>query len=62
MIVKRQRVETWGRSVVSRLADDLRAEFPEVKGFSAANLWRMKAFFEAYQDSAKLAPMVAEIG
>ena len=33
-----------------------------VSGFSAANLWRMKAFFEACQDSAKLAPMVREIG
>lgn len=39
----------------------MRAEFPGVGGFSAANLWRMKAFFEAYQDSAKLAPMVREI-
>jgi len=31
-------------------------------GFSASNLWRMKAFFEAYVSSQKLAPLVREIG
>jgi hypothetical protein len=39
----------------------LRAEFPGVSGFSASNLWRMKAFYEAYAGSAKLAPLVREI-
>jgi len=28
------------------LARDLQAEFPEAAGFSSANLWRMKAFYE----------------
>ena len=30
-------------------------------GFSASNLWRMKAFFEAYNGLEKLAPLVREI-
>ena len=29
---------------------------------SASNLWRMKAFFEAYSSLEKLAPLVREIG
>ena len=62
MIVERQDVEGWGKAVVEQLAADLRTEFPGVCGFSASNLWRMKAFFEAYTGIEKLAPQVREIG
>jgi len=62
MIVERQDVEGWGKAVVEQLAADLRSEFPGVGGFSASNLWRMKAFFEAYTGLEKLAPLVREIG
>jgi predicted nuclease of restriction endonuclease-like (RecB) superfamily len=62
MIVERQDVEGWGKAVVEQLAVDLRTEFPGVGGFSASNLWRMKAFFEAYAGLEKLAPLVREIG
>ncbi len=62
MIVERQDVEGWGKAVVEQLAADLRAEFPGVGGFSSSNLWRMKAFFEAYTGLEKLAPLVREIG
>ncbi len=56
MIVERQDIEGWGKAVVEQLAADLRTEFPGVGGFSASNLWRMKAFFEAYTGLEKLAP------
>ncbi len=62
MIVERQENAGWGKAVVEQLAADLRAEFPGVGGFSASNLWRMKAFFEAYVGLEKLAPLVREIG
>lgn len=61
MIVERQVGETWGKSVVEKLSADLRREFPAVGGFSASNLWRMKAFFELYREHEKLAPLVREI-
>lgn len=61
MIVERQVGETWGKSVVEKLSTDLRREFPAVGGFSASNLWRMKAFFELYREHEKLAPLVREI-
>ena len=62
IIVERQDIEGWGKAVVKQLAADLRTEFPGVGGFSASNLWRMKAFFEAYTSLEKLAPLVREIG
>jgi hypothetical protein len=31
-----------------RLAKDLQQAFPGVKGFSARNIWRMRAFYLAY--------------
>jgi predicted nuclease of restriction endonuclease-like (RecB) superfamily len=61
LIVQRQEGETWGRAVVENLAKDLRAEFPGVGGFSAANLWRINKFYEAYAKDEKLAPLVREI-
>jgi predicted nuclease of restriction endonuclease-like (RecB) superfamily len=60
-IVERQSGKTWGRSVVENLARDLQAEFPGISGFSAANLWRIKSFYEAYAANEKLAPLVREI-
>ena len=61
MIEVRQRGETWGKSVVTSLARDLQQEFPGIQGFSAQNLWRMRQFYLAYADSAKLSPLVREI-
>jgi predicted nuclease of restriction endonuclease-like (RecB) superfamily len=62
MIVDRQKGETWGKSVVKRLALDLQIEFPGTGGFSASNLWRMKSMYEQYAPIEKLAPLVREIG
>jgi predicted nuclease of restriction endonuclease-like (RecB) superfamily len=62
IIVTRQQGETWGKAVVENVAQDLRKEFPKVTGLSASNLWRMKLFYESYQLSEKLAPLVREIG
>lgn len=62
MIVEKQEGETWGKNIVGNLSDDLRTEFPGANGFSAANLWRMRNFYEIYGKDEKLAPLVREIG
>jgi predicted nuclease of restriction endonuclease-like (RecB) superfamily len=62
MIVTRQQGDSWGKSVVATLSKDLQAEFPGISGFSSANLWRMKLFYETYVNQEKLAPLVREIG
>lgn len=41
-ILDRQSVEGWGSRVIDRLADDLRAEFPQMRGFSRSNLKYMR--------------------
>ncbi|RUA29139.1 MAG: DUF1016 domain-containing protein [Bacteroidetes bacterium] len=51
----------WGKSVVKNLSNYLKETEPELKGFSAQNLWRMKQFYEAYKDSAKLSTLSREI-
>jgi predicted nuclease of restriction endonuclease-like (RecB) superfamily len=62
MIVEKQKGETWGKSVVENLAQDLRNEFHGMSGFSARNIWYMRDFYLAYYQNEILQPMVAEIG
>jgi predicted nuclease of restriction endonuclease-like (RecB) superfamily len=53
-ILVQEQEKGWGAKVVDQLAVDLRKAFPEIKGFSARNLRYMKAFADAYPDSAIL--------
>ncbi len=62
MILERQGVEGWGKSVVERLSADLQREFPGVSGFSTQNLWYMRQFYQEYHESLILQPLVGEIG
>ncbi|MDE6951390.1 MAG: PDDEXK nuclease domain-containing protein, partial [Lachnospiraceae bacterium] len=39
----------------------IQAERPDIKGFSASNIWRMRQFYETYIGNEKLAPLVREI-
>lgn len=50
-ILARQAEQGWGAKVIDRLAHDLRAAFPEMKGFSPRNLKYMRAFAEAWPDA-----------
>ena len=60
-ISRRQDELGWGKGVVEALARDLQAEFPGRNGFSAANLWLMRQFFNEYSPKPKLQPLVREI-
>ena len=61
MIVDRQEQAGWGKSVVERLSQDLRREFPGVAGFSVQNLWYMRQFHMEYRGDERLQPLVGEI-
>ncbi|EMY32791.1 hypothetical protein D477_018324 [Arthrobacter crystallopoietes BAB-32] len=50
-ILRRQDSEGWGSRVIAKLAEDLRAEFPEMKGLSPRNLQYMATFARAWPDS-----------
>ena len=62
LIVQRQQGETWGHSVVEKLAADIQQEFPGIQGFSARSIHYMRDFYATYSGSQKLPPLVAEIG
>lgn len=51
----------WGKGTVNELAKYIGENEPNVSGFSASNLWRMRQFYETYSANEKLAPMVREI-
>lgn len=61
LIVEKQEQSGWGKSVVERLSQDLRKEFPGVAGFSVQNLWYMRQFHLEYREHEKLQPLVGEI-
>ena len=61
-ISKRVESEKWGKSVVTVLAMYLKKTLPDSTGYSAQNLWRMKQFYETYQNHPKLSTLLRELG
>jgi predicted nuclease of restriction endonuclease-like (RecB) superfamily len=51
----------WGKGVVAELARYIAQNDPDSRGFSDKNLWRMKQFYETYQQDEKLSPLVREL-
>ncbi len=47
-ILDQQEQQGWGAKIIDRLAQDLRTNFPQMKGFSRTNLMYMRAFAEAW--------------
>ena len=61
-LVQKKAEERWGSGVVEQVSLDLQAAFPESKGFSVSNLWRMKQWYLFYSEAAeKLAQAVREL-
>jgi len=60
-ILARQAEQGWGAKVIERLAHDLRAAFPEMKGFSPRNLKYMRAFAEAWPDAEFVQEVLAQL-
>lgn len=60
-ILARQAEQGWGAKVIERLAHDLRAAFPEMKGFSPRNLKYMRAFAEAWPDAEFVQAVLAQL-
>lgn len=57
-IVERQEIDGWGSKVIEKIAADLQNEFPGVSGFSPRNVWRMRAFYQAYESQKEILPQV----
>lgn len=61
-ILERQSQQGWGAKVIERLAVDLRAAFPDMKGFSVRNLLYMRLFAEQCPHRQFVQQTAAQIG
>lgn len=48
-ITEKQEKSGWGTNVIENLAKDLQNSFPGMSGFSRANVFNMRAFYQAYE-------------
>ena len=60
-ILERQAQQGWGAKVIDRLAKDLRAAFPDMKGYSPRNLKYMRAFADAWPDGEFVQAVLAQL-
>lgn len=60
-ILARQADQGWGAKVIDRLAKDLRAAFPDMRGFSPRNLKYMRAFADAWPDGEFVQAVLAQL-
>jgi predicted nuclease of restriction endonuclease-like (RecB) superfamily len=57
-IVEKQRQTSWGDRFLEELSRDLKAEFPEMKGFSVRNLKYMRQWFKFWSASSLIGQQV----
>jgi predicted nuclease of restriction endonuclease-like (RecB) superfamily len=60
-IADKQKKLGWGDSVVEKVAVDLRRLFPDMRGFSVQNIWRMRQLYETYCCHTKLSTLLREL-
>jgi predicted nuclease of restriction endonuclease-like (RecB) superfamily len=60
-LLEQQQQANWGDKVTERLADDLKREFPDMKGFSHRNIKYMRQFAATYPDFLFGQPAVAQL-
>lgn len=52
-LTERQQQNGWGDGALRKLASDLQISFPGVEGLSYRNLYRMRAFYQAYSEEGE---------
>ena len=60
-ILDRQDIQGWGSKVVGQLAADLKREFPDMKGFSRANLMYMRGLAESWPNVGIVQQLVGQL-
>ena len=61
MLSRRIEAAEWGEGVVDRLARYLAQTQPGLRGFTRANLFRMRQFFDTYRNDEKVVPLVRQL-
>jgi predicted nuclease of restriction endonuclease-like (RecB) superfamily len=61
-IVAKQQEATWGDRFLAQMSQDLKSEFPDMKGFSQRNLEAMRQWYRFWSKESKIAQqLVAQI-
>jgi len=60
-ISRKLETATWGEGVVEALAGYIARLYPGLNGFTRANLFRMRQFYDTYRHDEKVAPLVRQI-
>lgn len=61
MIVSRQILFGWGKSVVEKLSSDINKIYDGGEGYSSTNLWYMRQFYMEYRDADELLNLALNI-
>lgn len=48
-ITEKQKDEGWGTGIIEKIETDIQKTFPGIQGFSRVNIFRMRAFYLAYE-------------
>ena len=60
-ISEKRKKDGWGSKTIEKLAEDLQNEFPGISGFSRSNVFRMYAFYAAYEIVAQPVRQLEEL-
>ena len=61
IICRKIKAAEWGDGVVERLAAYIVKTQPGLRGFTRANLFRMRQFYETYQGDEKVVPLMRQL-
>ena len=61
-LVEKKAEQHWGAGVVEQISLDLRAAYPDVKGFSSRNMWYMKQWYLFYRGDASRTEKLHQLG
>ncbi|MBO6027059.1 MAG: DUF1016 family protein [Bacteroidales bacterium] len=60
MLNAAQQSEGWGKGTLIRISEDMKNEYPEVKGFSVRNFQCMMQFYEEYDQELTMVKVIAQ--
>ena len=61
-LVEKKAEQRWGTGVVEQLSLDMRAAYPDIKGFSSRNLWYMKQWYLFYRGDTQRLEKLHQLG
>ena len=61
MIISKQKESKWGDGIIEKISNDLKKEFPNMKGFSVRNLKYMKQWYLFYEKGQQVVAQIFQI-